>query len=307
MSEIEEEIRRRVLAERAAQSRIYIERKPPPKQGRLHQWQSSGGLLGAIATLLLILAKFAAPVVAVLAKFKGALAILKLASFAKFFITGGSMLVTIIAEAFVFGWAFAFGITGLIFFHECGHAFAARSRGIGWSFMLFIPFMGAMVACKRYGKSLEEDAFIGIMGPVFGAIGGVFCVLMYLSSGWLFWLVLARFNFFMNLFNLLPTPPLDGGWIAPLFSPKLLALGVVLLFVVGITNPMIWVLVLMSLPRIIAGWKADPRTQPYYRVSTTARVKYGIAYLGLAAFLALSNLWLTDWIHSLASPFTPVV
>src|SRR5205085_7980468 len=125
--------------------------------------------------------------------------------------------------------------------------------------------------------------------PVFGTIGGIFCVLMYPITGSIFWLYLARINFLMNLFNLLPTPPLDGGWIAPVFSPKLLALGVVLLFVVGVSNPMIWILALMSLPRIIAGWKADPATQPYYKVKPGDRLIFGISYIALAAFLAFSG------------------
>jgi Zn-dependent protease len=268
----------------------------------LQRWQGQKGIMGALATILILLAKFGGIVLGVLVKLKGLLVGLKFLTLGKVLITGGSMLLTIVLEAVSFGWAFAVGITALIFFHEFGHATGARMKGIGWSGMLFIPFMGAINFSKRYGKSLSEDAFIGIMGPVFGTIGGIFCLLMFLVTQGPFWLYLARFNFLMNLFNLLPTVPLDGGWIAPVFSPKLLAFGVLLLFLVGWHNPMIWMLAIMSLPRIISGWKADPKTQPYYQVTARERVIFGAAYLGLAAFLAISGIWLTGWIRGLMIP-----
>jgi Zn-dependent protease len=233
-------------------------------------------VLGGLATVLILLAKVGAP-------------ILKAAPFLpKLLVTGGSMLVTIWLEAMVFGWAFAVGIVLLIFVHECGHAFAARLRGIPFSFMLFIPFMGAMVAHKRGGKNVVENAFIGIMGPVFGTIGGIVCIGLFVLTGSRFWIVLASVNFFINLFNLLPTAPLDGGWIVPVFSPKLLALGVVLLFFVAPHNPIIWILGIMSLPRIIGHWRGHPE-DPYFRVTSGDRWRYGIAYLGLVGILAWSN------------------
>ena len=44
----------------------------------------------------------------------------------------------------------------------------------------------------------------------------------------------------------------------------------------------------MSLPRIISGWKAKPEESPYYQATAADRWKFGAAYLGLAAFLALA-------------------
>ena len=76
---------------------------PPVKPSTLERWQGRGGILGALAALGLLLLKFGAPVFAVLAKFKGVLAGLKFLSLGKVFITGGSMLISIVLEATSFG------------------------------------------------------------------------------------------------------------------------------------------------------------------------------------------------------------
>ncbi len=274
---------------------------PPPTPGLLGRWKDKGGILGAIASGLLLLAKIGAPVLVLLSKLK--FLFLILLKF-KFLLGAGSMLVSMWVWGLIYGWQFGVGIVLLIFIHECGHAFAARLRGIPTGIMVFIPLMGAFVTTKRYGRNIVEDAFIGIMGPVFGTLAGLGCLLLYaiLPGHSPLWLVLAQFNFFMNLFNLAPTAPLDGGWITPLFSPKLLAVGAVLLLFLIPLNPFIGLLALMSLPRIIAGWKAKPEDSPYYQATAADRWKFGAAYLGLAAFLALMGYGLHTYLRVLPHP-----
>jgi len=275
--------------------------KPP---STLERWKAKGGLVGGLASALLLLAKIGAPVLALLAKLKFLLVALKLLTFGKFLLGGGSMLLSMWAWGSIYGWPLGIGIVLLIFIHECGHALAARMRGIPTGIMVFIPLMGAFVTTKRYGKNIVEDAFIGIMGPVFGTLAGIACVVIYAltPSHSPFWLVLAQLNFFMNLFNLAPTPPLDGGWITPLFSPKLLAVGAVLLLFLIPLNPIIGLLALMSLPRIISGWKAKPEDSPYYQATASDRWRFGAAYLGLAAFLALMGFGLHSHLLTLPHP-----
>jgi len=246
---------------------------------KLERQKAKGGIGGAIAGLVILLAKFGGLALALLSKLKFLTIGLKL------LVTCGSMLLSMWAYATRYGWPFGIGMVMQIFIHECGHALAAKRRGIPTSFMIFIPFMGAAVFTKRHGENLEQDAFIGIMGPVVGTAAAAILAGIGLATGSPFWLGLAQWGFFVNLFNLIPTAPLDGGWIVPLFSPKALAFGAVLMVGLGFLNPFIWVLGLLSLPRIIGGWKADPATQPYYRVDQGVRIKYGLAYLGLAAFL----------------------
>lgn len=292
--EIEEAIRRQMLAERAAaaaaeaaQAEMLAAQQAQPQEGPLHRWQKMGGVLGTIATVLLLVFKFIGPLVSGL----------KLLPFGKFLITGGSMLISMFAYAASMGWPMGVGLVLSIFVHECGHAYAARRLGMPFSFMVFVPFMGAMVAHKRGGQDIVQDAYVGIMGPVWGTLFGIASFGLYWVTGNPFFIALAWLTFFLNLFNLAPMAPLDGGWIVPLFSPKLLALGVVLLFIIAPRNPLIWVLALMSLPRVISGWKAKPGEDPYYQAPKAARIKYGLLYLGLALFLAVSFLMAQDFIQ----------
>ncbi|HEY3329339.1 MAG TPA: site-2 protease family protein [Capsulimonadaceae bacterium] len=266
-----------------------------PKQGILAKWKDGGGLLGGIATFLILVFKFLAPAIALLGKLKFVLFALK-----GILITSASMVVSAFAYSTRYGWAFGIGLVLLIFIHECGHAVAGIMKGMKPGLMLFIPFMGAFVTIGE-GKSLEEDAFIGIMGPVFGTLACIGCSVLFFTTGNPLFAGLAYFGYFMNLFNLAPTVPLDGGWIVPLFSPKLLAFGVVILVLFGFRNPMIWVLGVLSIPRIISGWKADPKTQPYYQVSTKTKVAYGFAYAGLAGFLAIAMMLSHDMMSGIMS------
>ncbi len=320
MTDIEDEIRRRILAERNADgsrpnspsaetpaqfgapapptpgldgtSPYYAAPTPPQNATFLQRKKHEGGIVGAIASLLLLLGKL-----------KFLFLGLKLLTFGKLLLTFGSMLLSMWVYAKLFGWPFGIGIVLLIFIHECGHALAARMRGHPTNFMVFIPFMGGLVATKRGGRNLTEDAFIGIMGPVVGSLASAACILGYVATGNPFWLALASWGFFVNLFNLAPTVPLDGGWIVPLFSPKALAYGVVVLIAMGFLNPFIWILGVLSLPRIIGGWKADPKTQPYYQVARADKWKFGVAYLGLAAILGAGYYLL----HTFLRTHYPVV
>jgi len=322
-TETEQERHRRLLAGRAADGRQadapptappdappnpYYAVPPPPAYAKppslLERWKAKRGIVGILASVLIMLAKIGAPVLAVLTKLKFLLVALKLLTFGKFLLGGGSMLLSMWVWGMLYGWPFGVGIVLLIFIHECGHALAARLRGIPTGIMVFIPLMGAFVTTKRYGKNIVEDAFIGIMGPVFGTLAGLGCLAIYAltPSHSPFWLALAQFNFFMNLFNLAPTPPLDGGWITPLFSPKLLAVGAVLLLFLVPYNPLILILALMSLPRIISGWKAKPEDSPYYQATAADRWRFGAAYLGLAAFLALMGFGVHSHLITLPHP-----
>lgn len=239
--------------------------------------KARGGILGSLASLLILGLKFAGTIKLVLLfALKG-----------KFLLTAGSMLLSIWLQSRIFGWPYAVGIVLMIFLHECGHAVAARRLGYPYSGMIFIPFMGAVVFHKRGGDNVVQDAFVGIAGPIAGTLVGLIYLALYKVTGMPIFAGLASLTFLINLFNLIPTPPLDGGWITPVFSPKLLALGMVLLLFVAFRNPFVILLAVLSLPRVIAGWKASPADSSYFRVTPRDRLIYGCLYIGLAATLAL--------------------
>ncbi|HLJ56912.1 MAG TPA: tetratricopeptide repeat protein [Chthonomonadaceae bacterium] len=250
----------------------------PPKKG-------IAGAIAAIGALLL--------------KFKGLLVALKFLTFGKVLLTGGSMFLSMLLWSTRFGWTMAIGIVVSLLIHECGHALARRYLGLEIGAMIFIPFMGAFVSGSP-ARTVGDSALVAIMGPVAGAIAATACMGFYFATGSPFWLALAMLGFYINLFNMAPGPPLDGGRIAALFSPKLLLPGLAIAVFIFHANLMIWVMAILALPSIIAAWKHGS-SHPYYRATARERWIYGSAYLGLAAFLGygcyLSNSMLYPVIH----------
>ncbi len=235
------------------------------------------GIVGVLAALGAALAKWWAVALSFLLKFKVILVAGKL------LLTGGTMFLSIFLWSFRFGWPLAVGLVVSIFIHECGHALAARKLGLNVGIMVFIPFAGAFVTC-RPGKNVVDDAFVGIMGPVAGTLTAVVCAGLYFATHNVLWLVLAMMGFGLNLFNLTPGRPLDGGWISPLFSAKLMLPGIVLAVVVFHANALVWIMAIMSLPGTIAAWR-NGHNSPYFNATARDRWTFGLAYLGLIAFL----------------------
>ena len=111
---------------------------------------------------------------------------------------------------------------GVLLFHELGHVVAMRLCGYRNAGILFLPFLGAVAtASRRDGATLSQKVWISIAGPLPGLILGIGLALA-LQSGWiqsepsswmyeLQWMLIG-----LNLFNLLPIYPLDGGQIADL-------------------------------------------------------------------------------------------
>lgn len=139
----------------------------------------------------------------------------------------GTMLLSVGAYALIYPWTFAVGFVLLIFVHELGHILAARRRGLPVSAPFFIPFLGALILMKRHPKDAETEAYIGIGGPLLGTAGAFVCYAAGWWSGQDIWFALAYTGFFLNLVNLLPIHPLDGGRIVTAVSRWLWLVGVV--------------------------------------------------------------------------------
>lgn len=219
------------------------------------------------------------------------LLLLKGAKFGKFLITGGSMLISVFAYALLFGWPYAAGFVGLIFVHEMGHFFAARARGLEVGAPTFIPFVGAWIQLKDQPRDAETEAYIGMAGPLVGSFGALACYWMARETGSSLLLALAYSGFFLNLFNLIPVSPFDGGRITAVISPRLWLLGAPLL--VGLffwrPSPLLILMVVLAWPRLVEAWHGirTPEAAQYYAVDIETRTSYGLLYLGLAAFLAI--------------------
>jgi len=243
-------------------------------------WQKVKKALGPVGLAIVIFFKY-------LAKLKFLLPVLK---------TGGTMILSIGAYAFVWGWRFAVGFVLLIFVHECGHLIAARRLGLKVSAPAFIPFMGALITLKEAPRNAWVEAEVGIGGPLLGTVGAAVCELIYLATGNSLFRALAYTGFFLNLFNLAPVGFLDGGRIVTALSPWLWLLGyaiMVALLAYEISlhqfNLILIFILIFSLPRLFSLFRArTDEEKRYFEVTPQQRWTMAAAYFGLIAFLVLA-------------------
>src|SRR5215207_9731819 len=118
-----------------------------------------------------------------LAALKWGKALLLLIPKAKLLTTSGSMLVSVAAYAFIWGWRFAVGFVALLFVHEMGHYIQLRREGVTPSGMLFIPILGAVVGARSLGGSALAEARVGLAGPVLGTVASALCIPLYHATG----------------------------------------------------------------------------------------------------------------------------
>jgi Zn-dependent protease len=223
---------------------------------------------------------------------KALLLLLSGLKFGKVLLTSGSMLLSVFVYGLVFGWPYAVGIVGLIFMHEMGHYLAARQRGLDVGAPTFIPFVGAWIALKEWPHDVETEAYIGIAGPWLGTLAALGCYAWARTSGSDLLLALAYSGFFLNLFNLIPLAPFDGGRITAIISPRVWLLGVPILIALFFyrPSPLLVLMAVLAAPQVIKAFRHDPRDPEnarYYDVRMETRVYYGANYLILAAFLAV--------------------
>jgi Zn-dependent protease len=218
------------------------------------------------------------------------LSLLAAGKLGKLLLSGGSMLLSVVTYAFVFGWWYAVGFVALIFAHEMGHFLAARQRGLNVGLPTFIPFVGAWIELKEQPMDAETEAYVGIAGPMLGSAAAFVCYLVAQDQGSKLLMALAYAGFLINLFNLIPLSPLDGGRIVSVISPRLWLLGVPILVALFFwsPSPLLVLIALMAAPQVwVALTNGASLEGAYYRVSATVRLSYGVQYLALAAFLAV--------------------
>ena len=138
------------------------------------------------------------------------------AKLSKLLLSGGTMLLSVLLYAWVYGWRYAVGFVALMFVHEMGHFIAARQKGLDVGLPTFIPFVGAWVELKHMPHDAQTEAYIGLGGPLLGTVGATVCYL--LARSWnLDWLLAVSYaGFFINLFNLIPLSPFDRAFPSPL-------------------------------------------------------------------------------------------
>ena len=223
--------------------------------------------------------------------------------------TGLSMVLSIVVYyAFFHSLLFAAGFVVLMLIHEMGHVLATWYFGLSASPPVFIPFVGAVINLREQPPNALVESIIGIGGPVLGTFGALICYALAQAVGGVTGMELmevAFAGFFLNLFNLLPVPPLDGGRVTAAISPwlwlaGLAGLAAMIVLEVKSRAPSVGLFILImvlfyALPRIRATLRVRWSQVPYYRISRFASWTMGVLYLGLGGLLAFMFQHLGGW------------
>ena len=221
-----------------------------------------------------------------LTKFKGILLFLLKV---KFVGTALTMLLSVGAYALLIPVWFAAGLVILIWVHEMGHVVQLKREGIKASAPMFIPLLGAFVTMKEMPKNALAEARVGLAGPVLGTLGALGAWGIYAVTGELLFLGLAYVGFLLNLFNLAPILPLDGGRAVGAMSPAFWILGFFVMVAMFFVAPIMMFLVLLGVPELWRRWKMrdTPEGRAYNKIELRYRVMVGLVYFGLIVVLAL--------------------
>ena len=275
------------MFERPVPSDVAVEGEYQPPAPALPQpanrWKGAGATaigLGLLAT-----------------KFKGLLLVLLnlkwLLVGSKVLLSSFSFLASVWVYALFWGWKFGLAFALLILVHELGHVALMRAAGIPAGLPYFIPGFGAFVTMKERPASVLTEAYTALAGPV---VGSLFAFLAYgygTLTGEPFWIAVAYTGFFLNLFNLFPVLPLDGGRVVGAISPRIWIVGLVAMLCAALAfhwfNPLMLILVVLSVPQAIAAFRGrlDPR---YFALSAEQRSGIAVAYFGLAGLLFFAML-----------------
>jgi Zn-dependent protease len=211
----------------------------------------------------------------------------------KLLTTGGTMIVSMVVYSWIFGWPYAVGFVLLLLCHEMGHYLAAKQRGLDVGAPTFIPFVGAWIQLKDMPHNVETEAYVGFAGPIVGSAAAMVCFWLAREYNSQLLLALAYSGFMLNLFNLIPVSPLDGGRITAIISPVVWLLGIPLLVALFFyhPSPMLLLIAVLAYPQLKQAWNhlkhGAGDTVAYYETPLNTRVNYGVLYLALIVFLAM--------------------
>ncbi len=207
----------------------------------------------------------------------------------------GSMAVSVAAYASIWGWQFALGFVLLIFVHEMGHVVVLRARGIRAGWPVFLPFLGAFVSMKSMPQSVYQEAESALAGPIAGTAGALAVGYLAHLDGSDLLRSLAFTGLLLNLFNLLPALPLDGGRVAGALHPAIWLLGLIGLlgFEIYRPSPVIPILLILGGYELYRRWRGrdSEASRVYFSLLPAQRARIGTAYLCLVGVILVGMHW----------------
>lgn len=213
----------------------------------------------------------------------------KLAVVGKIMLPFLSAVASLITYAWLFGWQLGVGILALLFIHEMGHYVIIRAKRLPASWPVFIPMLGAYVVMRRMPLNVRDEAEIAIAGPFAGAMASALCFWLYHVTGLMVLLPLAYFSFLINLLNLIPVSPLDGGRIVGAISRWIWPIGLAAMVIAFLYTHNILLLLLLWLGffESVRRFRQAASGDPYYKIPLLSRAYVTVFYFGLAAALAI--------------------
>jgi Zn-dependent protease len=200
--------------------------------------------------------------------------------------TLATMILSVGLYAIEWGMPFAVGFVLLIFVHECGHAIVLRREGIPAGAPVFIPFLGAVIAMRGMPRDAYVEAKVGLGGPVLGSLAAWAVLWAGHAAGIPMLVNIGHAGILLNLFNLIPVAPLDGGRIAGAFSRSTwlwgYAAGVLALALTR--SPLLLVVLVAGLFTLWRRWNHP--VPGYHDIPAPSRLAVGVAYAVLVAALA---------------------
>lgn len=150
---------------------------------------------------------------------------------------------SVVAYSWMFSWQFAVVLIVSLVIHEYGHVWAMRAVGVPTRGFYLIPFVGGAAVPERAFASRLEEHFVAIAGPVFGLAQAVLLYGLFIATGYPLFGAIAAWVAVLNLFNMIPISPLDGGRIVKSATMSVgsgLGMAVLLTGILAAVVGMIW-------------------------------------------------------------------
>jgi Zn-dependent protease len=187
----------------------------------------------------------------ILSKLKWLLVTLKVFKFGATLI---SLILSLVTYTVLFGWEFGVALIYVLFVHEMGHLVAAKKKGIKTTPAIFIPFMGAVIGMKEKPKDAATEAYVAYGGPLFGLFSTFPPLLLFELTHQPIWGVTLLVGAMINLFNLIPVSPLDGGRIIGVLSAHIWLLGLIGIgvFTYFFPSPLLFIIIVFG---VLSWWR----------------------------------------------------
>jgi Zn-dependent protease len=218
----------------------------------------------------------------------------------QFAVAAVSMVVTIAAYAVKMPFGFVVGFVLITVIHELGHAIMIRAKGLRTGLMVFIPFVGGAVTLKDQPRSAYVDAQIGLAGPIAGMLACLVSLQIFKWSNRPLFLAIAFAGFLINLLNLLPVGPLDGGRISGAVSKWMWLFGGAILVYKTVRqhNPLLVLILVLSAFQVYNSIVHEKESD-FYTLTAAQRVTIALAYFALVVFLGHQAMMTYDRLQAL--------